>query len=191
MFSYNDLKIGATFVYEGEPYEILEYSFVRMQQRKAVAQTKMRNLVNGKVITRNFHQNESFEEAEIESVPLIYIYTHRNESWFTPKNDPKKRMNLDTVILGAAGQFLTPNTEVTAMQWNDKIIGIKCPIKMDLKIKETPPGERGNTAQGGTKAAELETGATIQVPLFVNTGDVIRVNTETGEYVERIEKNKE
>ncbi len=188
MFSYNDLKIGATFIFEGEPYEVLEYSFLRMQQRKPVAQTKIKNLVNGKIITRNFHQNESFDEVEIERVPIKFIYGHRGEYWFTALNNPKDRFAIKEEILGTAGKFLKANTEVLAMKWGDRIINVKAPIKMDLKVKDTPPGERGNTAQGGTKTAELETGATIQVPLFVNNDDIIRVNTETGEYVERMEK---
>ncbi len=188
MFSYNDLKIGATFIFEGEPYEVQEYSFLRMQQRKPVAQVKMQNLVNGKIITRNFHQNETFDEVEIEREPLKFLYSHRGEYWFSPINDAKKRFSIKEELLGEAANFLKPNTEVDAIKWGERIIGVKAPIKMDLKVKETPPGERGNTAQGGTKTAELETGAKIQVPLFVNNDDIVKVNTETGEYVERVTK---
>jgi elongation factor P len=168
MLDYNDLKIGAIFLYEGEPYEVQEYSFLRMQQRKPVAQTKIINLVNGKIIK--------------------YIYQSRGECWFCAIDDPKNRFALKSEIVGSAAQFLKANTQVIAMKWGERIIRIQVPVKMDLLIKETPPGERGNTAQGGTKIAELETGAKIPVPLFVNTGDVIRVNTTTGEYTERVEK---
>lgn len=188
MLNYDDLKIGTTFLYEGEPYEVLEYSFLRMQQRKPVAQTKIINLINGKIISTKFHQQERFEEVEIEQEQIKFIYQSRGECWFAPLNNPGGRFSLQSDILGSAAQFLKNNTEVTAMKWEDRVIKIKPPIKADLVIKETPPGERGNTAQGGTKAATLETGAVIQVPLFVNNGDVIRVNTTTGEYTERMEK---
>ncbi len=190
MLDYNDLKIGTTFIYEGQPYEILEYSFLRMQQRKPAVQTKMRNLLNGKIIERNFHMNEKFEAVEIERQPIKYLYTHRGEYWFSEKDNPSKRFALKEEAVGTAAKFLKNNTDAIAVKWDDKIINIDVPIKMDLVVKETPPGERGNTAQGGTKVAELETGAKIQVPLFVNTGDTVKINTQTGEYVERVEKSK-
>lgn len=185
---YNDLRIGVSFIYEGQPYEVLEYSFVRMQQRKAVAQVKMKNLINGKVISRNFHQNERFEEVEIIKEPVKFLYQNRGQYWFCTKDNPANRFFLTEEVVGAQGQFLKPNTEVVALKFDDRIINIKAPIKVDLVVKETPPGIRGDTAQGGTKIAELETGAKVAVPLFVNIGDVVRVNTEIGEYVERVEK---
>ncbi len=188
MLNYDDLKVGTTFIYESEPYEVLEYDFLRMQQRKPVAQTKIVNLLNGKILSVKFHVSERFEEVEIEQVQVKYIYTSKGDAWFAPIDNPAGRFSLKADILGTAGQFLKSNIEVTAMKWGDRVIKIKPPIKMDLLIKETPPGERGNTAQSGTKAALLETGATIQVPLFVNTGDLIRVNTTTGEYTERVQK---
>ena len=189
MLDYNDLRIGTVFIYEGAPYEVLEYSFLRMQQRKAVAQVKMKNLLNGKVITRNFHQNENFEEVEIAREPVQYLYHNKDQYWFSEKDNPANRFFLTEEIVGPQGQFLKSNTEVLSLKFRDKIINIKGPIKVDLTVKDTPPGERGNTAQGGTKIAELETGAKIAVPLFINIGDTIRVNAETGEYVERMEKS--
>lgn len=186
---YNDLRKGVVFDIDGAPYEVIEYAFVRMQQRKAVAQVKMKNLINGKVISRNFHQSEEFEEAEMERFPIKFLYANRGEFWFSEKNDPSKRFSLAEDVVGAQGLFIKPNSEVTAISFNDKIVNIELPIKVDLVVKDAPPGERGNTAQGGTKLAELETGAKIQVPLFVNIGDVVRINTETCQYVERAEKN--
>ncbi|MEK7192123.1 MAG: elongation factor P [Patescibacteria group bacterium] len=188
MLTYNDLKPGTIFMYEGQPYEVMEFHFLRMQQRKPVAQTKIKNLTTGKILERNFHQNETFEEAEIEKQPIRYLYNNRGEYWFCEKDNPAKRFSLKEEIVGTGGKFLKANTEVTANKMGDKIINLQLPIKMDLKIKEAPPGERGDTATGGTKKAILETGAEVNVPLFVNTDDVIRINTETGEYVERVEK---
>lgn len=185
---YNDLRKGVVFNLDGAPYEVIDYSFVRMQQRKAVAQVKMKNLINGKLISRNFHQNETFEEADIEKKPVIFLYHNRNEYWFCEKGNPGARFFLTDEVVGEGAHFLKSNAEAVAVLFNEKIINVLLPIKVDLFVKETPPGERGNTAQGGTKVAELETGAKLNVPLFVNEGDVVRVNTETGEYVERVEK---
>ena len=188
MLTYNDLKVGTIFVLEGAPQQVVEFSFLRMQQRKPVAQVKMKNLITGKVITRNFHQNETFEEAEVVKEVVKFLYNHRSEYFFSVVDNPANRFSIKEEVMGASAKFIKQNTEVIIIKFNDKIIGVQIPIKMDLKIKETPPGEKGNTAQGGVKTAVLETGAAIQVPLFVNSGDIIRVNTESGEYVERMEK---
>lgn len=190
MLTYNDLKKGVVFVLDGAPHLVMEYEFLRMQQRKPVAKTKIKNLITGKIVERNFHQNETFEEAEIEKQPIKFLYSHRGEFWFAEPANPAKRFPLKEELIGESARFLKQNTEVTAIRFDEKIIGVELPIKVDLKVKEAPPNERGNTAQGGTKQAILETGAQVNVPLFVNTGDVVRVNTETGEYVERVEKAK-
>lgn len=191
MLSYNELKIGTMFKFEGVPYEVLDYEFLRMQQRKPVAKTRIKNLLTGQVVERNFHQNEAISEIEIEKKPIIYLYNNRGEFWFCEKGNPKNRFKLEESKIGAGAKFLKPNSEVLSIVLDDQILGIKPPIKADLFVKEAPPGERGNTAQGGTKMAILETGAQVAVPLFVNTGDLIRINTDTGLYVERMEKSKE
>lgn len=190
MLSYNELKIGTLFSFEGTPYEVLDYEFLRMQQRKPVAKTRIKNLITGQVVERNFHQNESLKEIEIDKVPIIYLYSHRDEYWFCEKGNPKNRFQLPLSKFGEGIKFIKANTEVLAMKLGDLILGIKLPVKVEVKVKEAPQGERGNTAQGGSKTALLETGAEVPVPLFVNTGDIIRVNTDTGEYVERVEKAK-
>lgn len=188
MLTYNDLKKGVTFELDGQPYEVLEYEFLRMQQRKPVAKTKIKNLITGKIVERNFHMNESFEEAEIEKEEVKHLYTHKGDYWFSAKGNPSARFSLKEDVIGAPAKFLVPNTFVTADRFKGNIINIEIPIKMDLTVTEAPPGFRGDTAQGGSKPATLETGAVVSVPLFVNEGDVIRVNTETGAYVERVEK---
>lgn len=187
--NYNDLRIGTTFIFEGAPYEVQEFAFLRMQQRKAVAQVKMKNLINGKIITRNFHQNESFDEVEVIRETVKFLYSNKGQFWFSAKDNPAERFFLTEDVVGQQGLFLKPNTDVDAQKFQSKIIGIIAPVKMELKVKEAPPSDKGNTAQGGSKQAELETGAKVSVPLFINTGDIIRVNTQTGEYVERVEKS--
>src|SRR3989344_6695003 len=186
MLSYNELKIGTMFRFDGIPYEVLEYAFLRMQQRKPVAKTKIKNLLTGQVIERNFHQNEPIEEIEIEKQPITYLYNHKGEFWFCEKGNPKNRFKMEESKIGPGAKFLKPNSEVLSLVLDGQILSVKPPIKADLIVKEAPPGERGNTAQGGSKMAILETGAQVAVPLFVNTGDVIRVNTDTGNYTERM-----
>jgi len=188
MLSYSELKKGTVFVLDSEPYQVLEYEFLRMQQRKPVAKTTIRSLVSGKVIDRTFHFGDEFAEAEIEKRLIKFIYESKGEYWFHELNNPAKRFSLKEDLLGAGAKFLKPNTEVTAVVFDEKIINIELPIKLDLAVKEAPPGIKGNTAQGGTKPITLETGAIIQAPLFIEAGDIVRVNTATGLYAERIEK---
>jgi len=187
--SYNELKIGTIFIKDGDPWKVVEYAFVRMQQRKPVVQLKIENLTSGKVVDYSAHQNEEYEEAEIEMTPVTFIYQSRGEYWFTEKGNPKNRFQLKVETLGNSAQFLKPNLEVMAYKFGEKIINMELPIKMDLKVTEAPPAVKGNTAQGGTKLVTLETGAKVDVPLFINEGDIVQVNTTTGEYMERVEKS--
>ncbi len=184
--SYTDLKKGVLFVLNDEPYEILESHFLRMQQRKAVVQTKIRNLITGKILDRNFQPSDNFEEAEVEKKNAVFIYSSRGECWFHETGNPKNRFSLKEEVIGEGAKFLKANTPVTTWLFMDKVIRVALPVKMDLKVAEAPPAVRGNTAQGGTKVVTLETGAKVSVPLFVNEEDVVRVNTETGLYVERV-----
>lgn len=188
MLSYTDLKKGILFVLDGEPYEVLDSHFLRMQQRKAVMQTKIRNLITGKIVDRNWQASDEFEEAEVEKKQAIFIYSNRGEFWFHEENNPKNRFSAKEELLGENAKFLKPNTKVTAVFFNNRIIKIYLPVKMDFKVIEAPPSIKGNTAQGGTKMVTIEGGAKISVPLFVDVGDIIRINTETGEYVERVGK---
>ncbi|MBM3281429.1 MAG: elongation factor P [Candidatus Harrisonbacteria bacterium] len=190
MLSYTELKKGQVLLIDDQPYEVLETAFLRMQQRKAVVQAKFKNLLNGKITERNIHQSESFEEAEVEKEPMKFLYNHRDEYFFSDPKDPAKRFSLKSDVVGERGQFFKPNTEMTAMKINDRIISINMPIKMEFKVKEAPPNDRGDTSGGGRKLIELETGAKVTAPLFISTGDTVLVNTETGEYVERVEKGK-
>ena len=190
MLNYNDLRPGTFFILDGQPYEVLEFAFLRMQQRKPVAQTKIKNLISGKVISRNFQPNETFEEAVVNYKDVKFLYFHRDKFVFCNKDNSSKRFELLADQIGELSKFLKPNSEVEVIEFEGKIINIKLPIKIDLKVIEAPPGIKGDTAQGGTKAVKIETDATINAPLFIEAGDIIRVNTQTSEYVERVEKAK-
>ena len=185
MLNYNELKPGAIFILESQPYEVLEFSFLRMQQRKPVAQTRIKNLITGKIINRNFQHTDSFQEAEIDYKIAKFLYAHRDKFVFAKADNPSDRFEMPAEILGEKSKFLKPNSEVELTVFEEKIINLHLPIKMEFKVTEAPPSIRGNTAQGGTKQVKIETGALIAAPLFVEEGDVIEVNTETGEYTGR------
>lgn len=188
MLSYNELKPGVLFVLDGHPFEVLTSEFLRMQQRKPVMKTKIKNLISGAVVERAFQPSDQLEEAEIEKLQVKFLYSHRDELWFCEANNPKNRFVLKAEIIGEASQFLKPNLEITAMKFGEKIININLPIKVDYKVVEAPPAIRGDTAQGGTKVVVIETGAKVSAPLFINEGDIIKINTQTATYVERAEK---
>lgn len=190
MLSYSELRPGIFFILDSQPYLVLEFAFLRMQQRKPVAQTKIKNLISGKIISRNFQPNETFEEADINYRDVKFLYGHRDKFFFSEISDPSKRFEIDKEQIGELIKFLKPNSEVEVIKFEGKIINVTLPIKMEFKVVEAPPGIKGDTAQGGTKAVKIETGITINAPLFIEEGDIIRINTQTGLYVERVEKSK-
>lgn len=186
MLEYNEITERKYIVFENEPYEVIGSHVFRKQQRKPVNATKLRNLLTGRIVEHSFHVSDKVEEAEIDKKEVKFLYTNRGEYWFSEANDPSKRFQLPEVMLGSARDFLKQNTIVDAMIFDEKVIGLKLPIKVDLKVVEAHPAVKGNTAQGGTKSVKLETGAEIQVPMFIKEGDVVRVNTETGLYTDRV-----
>jgi len=189
MLSYTDLKKGVLFVLDGDPYEVLEANFVRMQQRKAVAQTRIRNLATGKILDRTWQASDNFEEAEVDRKHAVFIYETKGEYWFHEEGNPKARFSLTAELLGEQqAKFLKPNTPVDTWTFNERVIKVAMPIKMEYRVIEAPPSNKGNTAQGGNKAVTIEGGAKINVPLFIEQDEMIRVNTTTGEYVERVDK---
>ena len=145
-------------------------------------------MITGKVTEHSYHQSEKVEEAEIEKREVKYLYTNRGEFWFSEANDPSKRFKAEEAILGSQSRFLKPNSLIKVLAFEERIIGFELPITVELKVTEAPPGNKGDTATGGSKVVTLETGATINAPLFVNEGDIIKINTETGEYRERVGK---
>ncbi len=190
MLTYTDLKPGTKFILEGDPYVVLDYTFKKKQRQKPTVQTKIRNLISGSIVEKAFTQNDTIKEADIEEREVKYLYTNpkNNELWFCAPDNPGDRFNLEKELVGDGIKFMKENSIVKAQVFQDKIIGVVLPIKIDLKVIEAPPAVRGNTAQGVTKQVKLETGSSITVPIFINEGDIVRINTEKDEYVERVEK---
>ena len=182
----NDIKQGLTIIYNGEPYKVAEANFVRMQQRKPVMQTKLKNLITGKVLEYNFKPGEKIETGEMTYKKVNFLYAAGDEYAFMD-NESYEQFSFTKNQLGDQTKYLKEGAEVKLICFDDKAINIELPPKMDFKVVSTPDAIKGNTASGRVlKTAEIETGAEVSVPLFVKQGDIVRINTETGDYVERV-----
>lgn len=189
MLGISDLKVGILFVMDGDPWKIQETQFVKMAQSTGVLQAKIKNLKTGAVLSRSFKQADRFQEAEIARIRAKFIYGHLGKFVFSEGDNPPRRFEFSGEQLGGDALYLVPNLELMALQFDSEILAIELPPKVDLTISEAPPAEKGDTATGGKKTVVAETGLKVQAPLFIAEGDVIRVNTQTGLYVERVEKS--
>lgn len=188
ILSYNEILPKCIINYNNEPYEVLSAHIFRMQKRKPVNQTRLRNMVSGAVLEISFHSSETVTEADTDRMQAQYLYSNQKESWFAQVGNAKNRFSFPAEAVHDQVQWLVPNTSVEVLTYEEKPMTIKIPVKVELVVKDAPPAVKGNTVSGGTKLIELSTGAKINVPLFINTGDIVRINTDTGEYTERVEK---
>lgn len=186
MLEYNEIVERKYIVLDGAPYEVIDSHVFRKQQRKPVNATKLKNLITGKVAEVSFHVSEKVEEAEIDKKDVKFLYANKGEYWFCEVDDPSKRFKIEEEMIGMGAKFMKANSIISLLMFKEKIIGVKLPIKVDLKVTEAHDATKGNTAQGATKEVKVETGASVYVPMFIKEGEVIRINTETGDYVERV-----
>jgi len=186
--NYNEITVKKTVTMDGDPYLVLSNSIAKKDRQKASNNVRMKNLRNGNVVERTFHQSDVLEDAYLEKRAIKYLYTNRGESWFCEIKNPKERFSLTTDVVGDMPKFVVDNSEVDALLFEDKIMSINVPIKVELKVKEAADAVKGNTSSGATKEAILVTGYSVQVPQFINVGDIVAVNTESGWYTERVEK---
>ena len=184
MVSTSEFKSGMIIRYDNDLYEILEYQLVKMQQRQPIVRTKMRNVKNGNVLETPFRSGDKFEEMYVEMKPIQYLYQDGARYHFMDSGSYQEVI-IGAKLLGEKASFLKENSEVVGKYCNDELVSVELPASVTLKIIETEPGVRGDTAKSGTKPAKVETGAIVKVPLFVGTGDAIRVDTRTGQYLER------
>ena len=186
MLSYTEIKPGVLILLDTEPYEVLSTSGVVKKQRQKPHNTaKLRNVTSGSVVEKTFSQADKIEEAHIEKRDVVFVYANRGEVVFSDPKNPGERFSLPEELVAAQLPYLREKDVVVAKVFNDNIFGIDIPIKVVLTVAEAPPNIRGNTSAGGNKVVTLETGLTVTTPLFIEAGDQIRVNTQTGEYVER------
>lgn len=183
MSSYSELVRGKIIVINDQPYEIVEALSTFKGRGHSYLQMKLRNLINGNVISRSAQPRDSFEDAEVEEQIAKFVYGAKGKYVFS--DEKNKRFELSEEQVGDKVKFLKANEEVKTILFNDKIINVIVPIKVQLRVTEVPPGVKGDRAQSGTKLVTLETGAKIDAPLFINEDDVIEINTESGTYVRR------
>lgn len=188
VLSYNEITPKKVILFNDEPYVVISYHVFRKQQRKPVNITKLKNLKTGRVVENTFHVNETVEEADIETKLVTFIYHKGAEYWFHTTGQPAKRFALSEELIGVQGKFIKNQSELPALIYDEKIIGIKFPIKVELEVTEAMEAVKGNTSSGAQKEVTVETGATVMVPMFISPGDVIAINTENGLYSERSNK---
>lgn len=185
MFNLSDVKTGKTISLNQEPYLVIFHQHSKIGRAGAVLRTKLQNLKTGAVLERTFQGADKIEEAEIAKTKAQYLY-REDENYFFMDSASFEQFSLPKNVLGELTKYLLENTEVVILNFNSQPINIELPIKMEFRVTEAPPTIRGNTADGGTKQVILETGIKVSTPLFVKEGDIIRINTETGGYVERV-----
>ena len=185
MISAGDFKNGLTLEIDGQVMQILEFQHVKPGKGAAFVRTKMKNVINGGVVEKTFRPTEKFPAARIDRKNNQYLYNDGDLYYFMdPETYDQIMINRD--VIGDSMKFVKENEEVKVCSYNGNVFAIEPPLFVELEISETEPGFAGNTAQGATKPATVETGATVQVPLFVNIGDKIKIDTRTGEYLSRV-----
>lgn len=182
----NDLKkTGTVIVVNKEPYQVIFSQHARTAQRRAFVRTKLKNLVTGQILEKTFNASDKIEEANIEKSKANFLYAEKDDLFFMD-NQTYEQFSLKMSCLWDQEKFLKEGTEVGVLMFDKRPINVDLPKKINLKVIEAPPSIKGDSATTPTKTVTLETGAKINVPIFIKTGDVIRINTESGEYVERV-----
>jgi len=185
LISTNDLRTGVTVEIDGDVYMVVDFQHVKPGKGAAFVRTKIKNIKTGQVFERNFRAGEKLNRAMVERKTMQYLYSEGNVYYFMD-TQTYEQIPLIEDQMGDAIKYLKENMEVMVMFYDGVSIGIELPTFVELEVTQTEPGFKGDTATGGSKPATLETGLTVQVPLFINIGDVIRVDTRTGEYLSRV-----
>jgi elongation factor P len=184
MISAGEFRNGLTFEMDGQVYQVVEFQHVKPGKGSAFVRTKYRNVKTGSVVERSFNPNEKFERAQLDRADMTYLYNDGDLYYFMDVNT-YEQLPFSSQSLGGSIRFLKDGMICKVLSYKGEVFGIEPPIFVELEITETEPGVKGDTATNATKNATVETGAIIKVPLFINQGDVVRVDTRTGEYMER------
>lgn len=185
MISAGDFRNGLTFEFEGNVYQVVEFQHVKPGKGAAFVRTKMKNVISGAVVERTFNPTEKVEQARIERKEMEYLYEDGGLYYFMDQ-ETYEQTPLSEEQLGDALKFIMENMTVKILSYKGNVFAVEPPTNVELKVIETEPGVKGNTATNVTKPAKVESGAVITVPMFVNEGDVIRIDTRTGEYLARV-----
>ena len=187
MYESSDIRKGLKIQMDGNPYTVVEFQFVKPGKGTAFTRTKIKNLKTGAVLERTFRSGEKLEPANIEEREMQFLY-HEGDNYHFMDNTTYDQSFISADDIGDAGLFMPDNINVTVMFFDDAPIGVTLPNFVELEVAHTEPGVKGDTASGATKPATLTTGAIINVPLFVEEGEVLKIDTRTSEYIERVKK---
>lgn len=184
MISSNDFRPGVTIEFDGNVWQIVDFQHVKPGKGAAFVRAKMKNIQTGAVVERTFNPGEKLPKAHIDRRDMQYLY-ETDEEYNFMDNENFEQIVMTSEQLGTAKNFLKENMSIEVMFFQGIVIGVELPYSVELRVVETDPGIRGDTATGGTKPAKLETGYTVKVPLFINIDDVLRIDTRSGDYIER------
>lgn len=184
MISVNDLKTGLTLELDHGLWAVVEFLHVKPGKGAAFVRTKLKNVGTGQVVERTFRAGEKVAKAMLDRRDMQYLYKEGKE-YIMMDSENYEQLSLSESQIGDGIKYLKENTNVSVLLHDGKVIGVDIPFQVELEVVDTPPSEKGNTAQGGTKRATLETGAVVNVPFFISNGDRIRVDTRTNEYLDR------
>lgn len=184
MISVNDFRTGLTIEVDGDIYTVIDFQHVKPGKGAAFVRSKLKNLRNGNIVEKTFRAGETVSRASIDNRAMQYLYNAGSEYTFMD-NETYDQITLDEKQLEWEKNFLKENMTINIISYQGEIIGIQLPNSVELKVIETEPGVKGNTAQGATKNAKVETGLNVQVPLFINEGDVLLIDTRDGHYISR------
>ncbi len=185
MISTNQFRSGAAIRVDGKRFTILYFQHVKPGKGGAFVRTRLRNLDTGAVVEKTFRAGEKVESVRTESRPMTFLYRDGDLFYFMD-SETYEQISVPTEVLGEAAGYIVPNGEVTVLSADGEVVSVEPPAHVDLEVTETDPGLKGDTATGGSKPATLETGLVVQVPLFVNVGEKVRVDTRTKEYLTRV-----
>ena len=185
MISAGDFRNGLTIEFEGTVYQVIEFQHVKPGKGAAFVRTKLKNIISGGIVEKTFRPTDKMPRAHVERKDMEYLYND-GSLYFFMDQESYEQIPIDKDKIGDALEFIKENDIVKILSYKGDIFGIEPPTFAELKVVATEPGVKGDTATGATKPATLETGATIMVPLFVDNGDIIRIDTRTGEYMERL-----
>ncbi len=184
MISAGDFKNGVTFEFDGQIYQVVEFQHVKPGKGAAFVRTKMKNIITGATVERTFNPTDKMPKAHIERKDMQYLYNDGDLFYFMD-TETFEQLPINKETIGDSFKFVKENMMIKILSYKGNVFGIEPPTFVELEVTHTEPGFKGDTATGATKPATLETGAVVKVPLFVNQGDIVRVDTRTGEYLER------
>lgn len=185
MISTNEFKTGITIEIDGVLWNVVDFLHVKPGKGSAFVKTKLKNVETGSVLEKTFRAGEKFPRAILDRREMQYLYMSGDNEYTFMDNESYDQITMTKEQIGDGIKYLKENMVLNVLKHGDKVIGVDLPNVVELEVVDTPPGEKGNTAQGGTKPATLETGAVVQVPFFVNNGEFIRVDTRNNSYLER------